>query len=102
VVANTLQGSEKSNGNSANSHTNNTPAADSQSQDPTNIEDGGSSYEEDSDHADPGECCDSAPHMPQDWTADVYPLSWYAFVTVYLTGLSTVNHWLVGPFHMVG
>jgi hypothetical protein len=58
VVANTLQGSEKSNGNSANSHTNNTPAADSQSQDPTNIEDGGSSYEE--------ECCELAPHISED------------------------------------
>jgi hypothetical protein len=32
-------------------------------------------------------CCDSAPHMPQDWTANVYPLLWYTFVIVYLISI---------------
>jgi hypothetical protein len=52
VMANALQGSERSNGDPANSHTNDTPAVDSQSQDPTNTDDGSSDLEEDSDYDD--------------------------------------------------
>jgi hypothetical protein len=52
VVANALQGSEITNGSSAESPTNDTPAEDGQLQDPANTDDSNSGLEEDSDHVD--------------------------------------------------
>jgi hypothetical protein len=52
VVANALQGSEITNGSSADSPTIDTPAKDGQLQDPANTDDSNSGLEEDSDHVD--------------------------------------------------
>jgi hypothetical protein len=52
VVANALQGSEITNGSSADSPTIDTPAKDGQLQDPANTDDSNSGLEEDSNHVD--------------------------------------------------
>jgi hypothetical protein len=52
VVANALQGSEITNGSSADSPTNDTPAEDGQFQDPANTHESNSCLGEDSDHVD--------------------------------------------------
>ena len=52
MVANALQGCETTNGSSAGSPTNDTPAEDGQFQDPANTDDSSSGLREDSDDVD--------------------------------------------------